>query len=178
MKMKHVVLVTAILYVASQIAFAQKRIEKSTNGKITFKINNAGVEVSGTLDIAALEISIDEKDLEQSLVVATADPNTINTGIKIRDNHLRRTDYFDVADYPTIKLQSKKFARAGKSLEGVFDLTIKNVTKTVIVRFTHKKQNNSDMFDGSFSINRMDFKIGEESPILDNEVRIYFSVVQ
>jgi polyisoprenoid-binding protein YceI len=178
MKMKHVLLVTAILYVASQLAFAQKRIEKSTNGKITFKINNAGVEVSGTLDIAALEISIDEKHLEQSRVVATADPNTINTGIKIRDNHLRRTDYFDVAGYPTIKLQSKKLTRAGKSWEGMFDLTIKNVTKTVKVRFTHKKKNNSNMFDGSFSIDRMDFKIGEKSSILDNEVRIYFSVVQ
>jgi polyisoprenoid-binding protein YceI len=178
MKTKHVLLVIAILYVASQITFAQKRIEKSTNGKITFKVNNAGVEVSGTLDVAALEISFNEKDLEQSSVTATADPNTINTGIKIRDNHLRRTDYFDVAGYPTIKLQSKKFTRAGKSLEGVFDLTIKNVTKQVTIRFTHKKQNNSDMFEGSFSINRMDFKIGEESTILDNEVRIYFSVVR
>jgi polyisoprenoid-binding protein YceI len=178
MKMKHVLLVTAILYVASQIAFAQKRIEKSTNGKITFKINNAGVEVSGTLDIAAMEISIDEKDLEQSRVIATADPNTINTGIKIRDNHLRRADYFDVAAYPTIRLQSKTFVRAGRSLEGVFDLTIKNVTKTVTIRFKHKKQNNLDVFDGSFSINRTDFKIGDESPILDNEVRIYFSVAR
>jgi polyisoprenoid-binding protein YceI len=178
MKMKPVLLVTAILYVATQLVFAQKRIEKSTNGKITFKINNAGVEVSGTLDIAALKISIDEKDLKKSLVVATADPNTINTGIKIRDNHLRRTDYFDVAAYPTIRLQSKTITRTGRSMEGVFDLTIKNVTKTVTVRFTHKKQNNSDLFEGSFSINRMDFKIGDESPILDNEVRIYFSVVQ
>lgn len=176
--MKYIFLITITLYVASHIAFAQKRIDKTSNGKITFKIKNAGVEVIGTLDIVDLQISVDQKNLDKSRVLATADPNSVNTGIRIRDNHLRRGDYFDADMFPSIKLESKSIARSGKSLQGVFNLTIKGITKPVVVRFTSKRKNDSVLFEGSFSINRTDFSIGEDSSILDEEVRIFFSVWQ
>lgn len=178
MKIRYILFVTVTLYVASQIAFAQKRPDKTTNGKITFKAKNAGLDVIGTLDIIDLNILIDENNLAQSHVIATADPRSINTGIKIRDNHLRKSDYFDVTTHPVIKLQSIQLTRAGKSLQGVFDLTIKNITKRVTIRFTRKKQDTSVRFEGSFIINRMDYKIGEASSILENNVQIFFDVVQ
>lgn len=175
MKLKIIALIVATLYVFSQIAFAQRRDEHS-RGQVTFTIKNAGIEVTGTIDIIDLQIMFDEKNLAKSHVIAIADPNKINTGIKIRDNHLRRSDYFDVIHYPAIKLQSKDFRKVGKNFEGHFDLTIKNVTKPVVVNFSRKENDRSIFFDGSFAINRTDFHIGEDSAILDELVTVYFNI--
>lgn len=177
MKTKFITLFAIALYLASQIAFAQKSKELNCKGEVTFKVKNAGIDVTGTIDISDLQVNFDEKNLAQSHVVAIADPNKINTGINIRDNHLRRTDFFDVIHYPTIKLQSTAFRKAGKVFEGQFDLTIKNLTKRVVAYFSRKETGNMVIFNGSFVINRRDFHIGEDSAILSELVTVYFSII-
>ena len=176
MKITFVVLFAPALYIFSQIAFAQKEREVNPKGEVTFKIKNAGMDVTGTIDITDLQIVFDEKNPGRSQVIATADPNKINTGIKIRDNHLRRADYFDVVHYPTIKIQSRAFKKDGGNFEGHFDLTIKNFTKGVVVHFTRKEKNNTVVYKGSFVMGRSDFHLGEDSAILGELVTVNFSV--
>ena len=76
---------------------AEKRVLQCA---VKFNIHNAGLEVTGTIDSVTAEIKFDPKSLSQSTIVATADPATIRTGIAIRDKHLKRSDYFDIAHYP------------------------------------------------------------------------------
>ncbi len=176
MKMKYILFLTTTLYIVSQIAFAQKRNERDSGNTITFKIKNAGIEVIGSIDVDAIQIVFDENDLERSTVIASANPKTINTGIRIRDQHLHRSDYFDVEHYPAIKLISKKFSRSGKKFEGHFDLTIKNKTSEVVIPFIRKRKNGIDSFEGSFEIDRIDFQLGDASAILDERVQIFFQI--
>lgn len=178
MNIKHVILVVATFCVVPRIDFAQPESKQYFPGEVIFKVRNAGIDVTGTIDITELHIMFDEKNPGKSQVLATADPNKINTGITIRDNHLRRADYFDVLHYPTIKLQSTDFKKVGKYFEGRFDLTIKNVTKSVVIPFTRKQKNDSVIFNGSFVIKRSDFHLGEDSAILGELVTVYFSVVE
>jgi polyisoprenoid-binding protein YceI len=178
MKMRYILFLTATLYVASQIALAQARYEKEPANKITFKIKNAGMDVTGSIDAVELKITFDENNLGQSSVFAVADPKTINTGIRIRDQHLRRSDYFDVVHYPSIKLKSKSFKKSGKKFEGRFDLTIKDKTREVVIPFVRKRKEIADTFEGSFVINRMDFQLGEDSAILDEKVEISSEISQ
>jgi polyisoprenoid-binding protein YceI len=75
-----------------------------------------------------------------------------------------------------ILIQSKGFVKTGKSnFAGRFDLTIKSITKEVVIPFTRGGKGDTIFYKGSFEINRLDFNIGEESLTLDETVRIEVS---
>ena len=145
---------------------------------VTFKVINAGLEVDGTLEVKSTNITFDPDNLQGASIQVSADPSSIETGIGIRDKHLRRSDYFDTNTYPEIRLQSKSFRKTGKNkFEGKFDLTIKSITKEITIPFTRNQKGNTTYYEGGFEINRLDFNIGEQSLTLDETVRIKVSAV-
>jgi len=143
---------------------------------VNFAVINAGFEVEGTLKVKNADIRFDPDNLLQASIQVTADPSSIETGIGIRDKHLRRSDYFDTNTYPEIRLQSKSFRHARKNeFVGKFDLTIKSTTKEITIPFTRKKKGNTTYYEGDFEINRLNFNIGENSLTLSESVRINVS---
>jgi polyisoprenoid-binding protein YceI len=145
---------------------------------VTFKVINAGLEVDGTLKVKSTNITFDPDDLLGASIQVSADPASIETGIGIRDKHLRRSDYFDTNTYREIRLQSKSFRKTGRNeFEGKFELTIKAITKEITIPFTRKQKGNTIYYEGDFEINRLDFNIGEESLTLDDTVRIKVNAV-
>jgi len=143
---------------------------------VTFTINNAGLEVSGTVDSVRAIIRFHPSNLPGSYIEAWASAATVNTGISIRDKHLKRKDYFDVETFPVIHLKSKSFRKAGRNkVSGNFDLTIKGITRSVPVTFIRSSDGHSG-YKAIFNINRLDFNLGEESMILENKVVIEVSV--
>lgn len=164
------------LYLSVSYAFGQEqlRIKSST---ITFKIKNFGLYVDGFFKGFEGKIYFSPQNLAQSSIEASIKTETINTGNKSRDNHLRKSDYFDVAQYPLITMKSKRFAysQSGDFI-GYFDLRIKDKTQTVKVPFTYKTSGNIGTFQGSFSINRLDFGVGESSMVLGDIVKVNIEV--
>ena len=78
-------------------------------------------------------IELDEDDLTNSTVVVAIDATTVDTGMAQRDGHLRGTDFFDVDTYPTISFRSTKVEKAGAEYRIAGDLTIKDVTRPVVL---------------------------------------------
>lgn len=75
----------------------------------------------------------DPKDPSKDSVEATLDVKTLNTGVEKRDEQVK-TDYFEVAKYPTITFKSTKVTGAsdgGLAVTG--NLTIKGTTKQVVL---------------------------------------------
>ena len=145
---------------------------------VNFTVVNAGIEVEGTLKVKNANIQFDPDNLRQASIQVSADPSSIETGIGIRDKHLKRSDYFDTNTYPEIRLQSKSFRKTGKNeFEGRFELTIKATTKEITIPFTREQKGNTTYYEGNFEINRLDFSIGEESLTLDETVRVKVSAV-
>jgi polyisoprenoid-binding protein YceI len=88
-------------------------------------------KVRGNFDEATATIVVGEDPL-QSSVSATIQTASVFTGQSDRDNHLRTSDFFEVAKYPTIEYRStgiKSFEGNEFVLEG--ELTIKGITKPV-----------------------------------------------
>ena len=140
---------------------------------VKFTVINAGFEVEGTMKIKDALIRFDPDKFLDGKIQVSADPSSIETGIGIRDKHLKRSDYLDATTYPEIQLRSKDFSKTGKNeFTGKFDLTIKSITKEIIIPFTIKRKNDATFYQGDFTINRLDFKIGEESLTLDETVHI------
>ena len=77
-------------------------------------------------------VMIDPVDPARSSVEISMDAASINTREPQRDEHLRSADFFDVANYPSIKFKSKKNVPAGADRHKLTgDLTIRGVTKEV-----------------------------------------------
>ncbi|MCU0391646.1 MAG: YceI family protein [Thermoflexibacter sp.] len=152
--------------------FAQKQWQIQTSA-VTFKIKNAGLTVDGAFGTVTATILFDKNNVEDTKIEASLETKTIDTGITSRDNHLKKPDYFDVIKYPKISMKSKKITKlADGSYEGIFDLTLKGVTKEIKIPFTFIENPNSATFTGQFTINRRDYGVGGSSWIMSDNATI------
>jgi polyisoprenoid-binding protein YceI len=76
-------------------------------------------------------------NLSKSLINASINAKSIDTGIKLQDNILRSEDYFDVEKFSRISMTSTKIEKSINSNEyvGYFSLSIKNFTKNIKIPF-------------------------------------------
>jgi polyisoprenoid-binding protein YceI len=140
--------------------------------RVVFHISNAGLDVEGSIAGVIGDIKFSKTKLAKSFFTATAKSETIQTGIKLRDKHLKKADYFDVENHPTIKITSKRLAKTKNGFDSNCSITIKGQTRDVNIPFTFKQTDNQGEFKGFFSLNRLDFGLGEKSIILSDTVDI------
>lgn len=150
---------------------------KVKSSAITFKIKNAGITVDGTFTGLEADIKFNPLKPEEGTIKASILTKSINTGNDMRDGHLRKQEYFDVEKYSKIMLQSTKIQKTGPiTFNGTFKLTIKNVTKDVIIPFTFIKIPEKTEFKGAFTINRLDYGVGSNSMTLSDNATITLAV--
>ena len=84
---------------------------------------------------------INETNPTQSKIEVEIQAASINTKESQRDGHLASPDFFDVAQYPTITFKSKRVEKlANQDVRLVGDLTIKNITKEVVLAVEYAGQ--------------------------------------
>ena len=137
---------------------------------IRFTIKNFGIGVGGGFSGLTGNISYDAQQPEKTSFHILINSSTINTDNELRDNHLKKEDYFDVAHYPEISFESTKVLKTEKSgmLMVYGKLTIKNHSKEIAFPFSAEAAGDAYLFKGAFSINRKDFWVGGSSIISDN----------
>jgi polyisoprenoid-binding protein YceI len=77
-------------------------------------------------------IELDESDLSRSVVEATIEASSIDTGTAQRDDHLRSADFFDVEHFPQIQFRSTGIEKLGTEryrLTG--ELTIRGASRSI-----------------------------------------------
>ena len=157
----------------------QSSYTPSDNGSsVKFKIKNLGVTITGSFTGLTGKIQFDPSNLTSSNFEATIDASTINTGIDMRNEHLRKEEYFDVKNYPHIKFVSTKITPSNRSgtLYVFGNLTIKNITKEISFPFKATAQEGGYLFNGEFKINRRDFKVGGSSITMGDNLTVLLSV--
>lgn len=161
-----------ILLLLTAFTPPQTYIPADKESSVKFRIKNFGFNVTGTFTGLQGNIEFDPNNLAACHFDVSIEAKTINTGIDMRDNHLRKSEYFDVENYPHIKFVSVKISPSTKSgtLFIFGKLTIKNVTKDISFPFTATPKDNGYLFSGEFKINRRDFKVGGGSTVSDNLV--------
>jgi polyisoprenoid-binding protein YceI len=162
--------------VLTHIAIAQVK-HTVTKANISFQVKNMGINTGGVVETIHADINFNKDKPETSTIEATADAASINTDNEMRDNHLKKEEYFDVAKYPKITMKSTAIKhKSGNNYLATFNVTIKDKTKTVDVPFTYTANGASATFKGSFKIKRTDFGIGNSSMVLADEVTITLEV--
>ncbi len=145
-------------------------IDSST---VNFHIKNAGITVTGSFSGLQSEIKFNPKKLKKSSIVATVDTRTVDTGIRIRDKHLIKQEYFDTKVHPSISMKSQSFQKVGQNqFKGIFIISIKGISDTISFPFTFTSDGKYGTISGSFEIDRNDFGLGGSSIILADKVKI------
>jgi polyisoprenoid-binding protein YceI len=155
---------------------AQQYKLSDEKSEIKFTIKNFGLNVSGSFTGLNGAINFNASNLSASSFNASVDVNTINTGIDLRDSHLKKEEYFNAEKYSTIRFVSTSITgnQNGYTVSG--NLTVKGTTRAVSFPFTVQNQDDGMLFSGSLSIDRKDFNVGGSSAVLSNNVEIHLKV--
>ena len=170
--MKKNALLIGLFCLVLQVADAQKALilKKYT---AEYAVKNAGIKSTGRFDNVSANVKFDENNLAASSIVATIQAASFNSGIAMRDNHLKGKEYFDAANFPNITLVSTQIQKSGNGYIGTFNLTIKSTTKSVQLPFSVTNNGNDLDFKATeLSIDRTAYGVGGSSFTLSNTVKI------
>jgi polyisoprenoid-binding protein YceI len=168
----NIIILTTCCYLVSLTLNAQKALQLQKY-LVEYKVKNAGINSKGRFDKLTATVVFDENALEKSTISAIIETNSFNSGITMRDNHLKDKDYFDVKNHPTITLISTKIIKSENKYLGTFSLTIKGITKSIQLPFIVIKNSNELAFKSEeMSIDRTAYGVGKSSFTLSNTVRI------
>jgi polyisoprenoid-binding protein YceI len=163
----------------SLVLSAQEYKPLDDSSSIGFGIKNFGVTVSGTFKGLKGGIHFEPGNLSTAAISVTVDSKTVNTGIDMRDNHLKKEDFFYVDSFPVLSFKSTRVTPSTK--EGYLflfgELRIKGVAKTISFPFQAVPNGNGYTFTGKFSINRRDFGVGGSSISMSDEVKVDLKIV-
>ncbi len=103
-------------------------------------------------------------NLADAHITVTLQVASVDTRQEQRDEHLRGTDFFDAATYPTITFTSTAVKELDPTtLQVTGDLTIKDVTRSLTIDFDYNGSakdpfgNERIGFEGSVAVSRADF---------------------
>ncbi|MEN4758965.1 YceI family protein [Chryseobacterium sp. C39-AII1] len=186
------IFLTFVFALLSVVGFAQTGwVVDPMHSSVNFNIKHMGISfVQGRFDTFTGKVITKGNTLDNATFDFTADVNSINTGVEMRDKHLKSADFFDAGTYSEIKFQSTSIAKDKGTnaylLKG--KLTIKDVTKdiTVPVTFggTTKNQQGKEVlgFQTTFKVNRLDYNIKYDPTgagvAKDVDVNLYFELIK
>ena len=127
------------------------------------------------------------KDFSKSTVEAVLDAKSIDTGVEKRDEHLRSADFFNTAEFPQIKFKSTKIQGKPDKFKLIGDLTIRGVTKSVVLDSKYLGSvvdgygNSKVAIEGKTVINRKDFGLSwnsvvEAGPVVGDKITIELKI--
>lgn len=155
-------------------AFTQVTKRAVQSSSVSFVIKNFGLDVEGSFkDLQVNEFVYDSDSLSKCKIDISIGAKTVKTRNSKRDEHLRKPDYFSATKHPRIRMRSKRFgkSKAGNAI-GYFNLTMKGVTKEVKIPIFVSKTGSTTQFKSSFTINRLDYGVGESSMALSDDVQV------
>ncbi len=171
-----ITLTTALSAQATE--YTQVQADKSA---IHFVYKQMGVAVDGTFKKFSSQLSFDPAKPALAKATFNVELISVDTGAPEGDDEVAGKPWFNTKIFPTAKFVSSSVkALGGNKYEVSGQLSIKGRTQGIIVPATFTTQGKTGVFDGSFTIRRADFSIGEGSwakfDVVANDVLIKFRI--
>lgn len=145
-----------------------------THTFINFKVERFMVgEVTGRFNDFAGEVHYDPEDLSSFSLNVTIQTKSIDTGLELRDGHLKGEMWLDTERFPEIHFVSQSLDRRSDQLFLTADLTIHGMTNQVefpievLGPFKDPTQTTAIGLKGALTLNRQDYGINF-SKLMDN----------
>ena len=168
----------ATAFSAQAAEYSQVQTDKSA---IAFVYKQMGVAVDGKFRKFVSQLNFDPAKPTAAKATFEVDLASVDTGAPEGDQEVAGKPWFNTKAFPTAKFVSTGVKPlGGNKYEVAGQLSIKGKTQDVVVPATFTAQGNSGVFDGSFTIRRADFSIGEGAwakfDIVANDVLIKFRI--
>ena len=172
MKKSLFALTLAVLLLFGQNASAAARAWEldTDHSNVYFSIEHIYAKVQGRFAAIAATVHFDPANLKESRFDFEIKVDSIDTGIKQRDDHLRSADFFASSDHPLITFTSNAVTAAG---EGVYQvagtLTVKGKSRDLVLPLTlagvkdHPTTPGKQVagFNGRLSVDRLALGVGD-----------------
>jgi polyisoprenoid-binding protein YceI len=179
MKLRYLAAATILVATAAMAAeLTQFSPEKS---QITFISKQMGVAVDGRFRKFDTKIAVDPAKPETGKVQLEIDLASIDAGSSDADAEVKGKSWFNTAAFPKATFVSSQVRALGNGrYEALGKLTIKGTSRDVSAPFTVKPEAGGAWFDGGFTLNRLQFKIGDgvwaDTSTVADEVQIKFKI--
>jgi cytochrome b561/polyisoprenoid-binding protein YceI len=128
----------------------------------TYEDENGASNFNGRFSRWRADIRFDPANLEQSSAIVQIDLGSASTGVAVHDGALPGADWFNVAAFPNATFRTTRIRARGEGrYEARGDLTIRGETRSVDLPFTLTIDGDRARMNGSTTIDRRDFGIGE-----------------
>jgi polyisoprenoid-binding protein YceI len=135
-----------------------------THSEVDFQVRHLITKVRGRFTDYSGTIEFDQENPARSKVNVTIQAASIDTAEAKRDAHLRSDDFFAAETFPTLTFTSTKITpRKGNLYDVEGDLTVRGITKRVVLPVTHLGMakdpwgNEKLAFEAETTIDRKDF---------------------
>jgi polyisoprenoid-binding protein YceI len=150
--------------------------------QIGFVSKQMGVPVEGQFRKFDAQVAFDPKKPEGGTVALQIDMASATLGVPQSDAELPKAPWFDTARFPKASFQSGAIrGLGGGRFEIAGRLTIKGQTQELVVPVTITQSADRSTAAGSFTIQRLAFKVGEgewaDTSMIGDEVQVRFKLV-
>ena len=172
----------ALALLASQTTHATEYTQvQAAQSRIDFSYQQMGVKMDGRFKKFNAQLSFDPAKPATAKTSLEIELASIDTGTAEADQEVVGKPWFNAKVFPSAHFVSSGVkALGGNRYEVSGQLSIKGKTQDVVIPATFSAQGNSASFDGSFTLRRGDFAIGEGSwakfDIVANDVLIKFHI--
>ena len=150
----------------------------TNHSELSFRVRHFVSRVRGTFGTWEGTVTADPGAWADGAVEVTVQTASVDTQHERRDTHLRSADFFDVENHPTMTFRSRAAALEGGRLRLEGDLTIRGVTRPVVLEGEFLgEQGNRAGFSASTTVNRLDYglkwnRIVDGTGMLGDDVEI------
>ena len=160
-------LTSAAIYIASAPSYKIK-----DGYSIAFKSKDP----SGEFTTMKGTIKFDADDLAGSKFELSFDVNSISTGNGMKNKKALTAEWFDAGKHPQITYTSSKIEKSGDGYNVYGTLKMKGISKEKKVPMKVSGSGKELTFSGSFSVNRIEYKVGKKSDVVPDVMNITYSI--
>lgn len=169
----------AVLAAFAAPACAQQLVPAGS--EIAFTSKQMGVPVDGRFKTFTAQIVFDPKKPEAAKIGFTIDLASVALGVAETEAEIAKPDWFDTKKFPQASFQSTGVKATGTGkYEVAGKLTIKGAGQNVVVPVTLAQAGAATTASGSFTIKRLDFRIGDgdwkDTSMVANDVLVRFKL--
>lgn len=152
-------LLTALIGNAQAIEFNQLAADKSS---LVFVSKQMNVPTEGRFKRFSSNVSFDPAAAAKARIEFEIDPASIDLGSKEADDEAKGKDWFNVKAYPTARFVSSTVKPLGNNrFEVIGKMSVKGRTRDLVAPVTFRQDGNLGVFEGSLTLKRADYGIGE-----------------
>jgi len=169
------------LAAAAGPAFAQARVVPAQS-EIAFTSKQMGVPVDGRFRKFDAQVAFDPKAPAAAKIGFTIDLASVALGAAEVETEVAKPDWFDTKAFPQASFQSSAVKAVGPGrFEVAGKLSIKGASRDLVVPVTLAQAGGNTTASGSFSIKRLDYRIGDgdwkDTSMVADDVQVRFKLV-